>query len=55
MTELDAENITRIEENRDDLQALADSDLPIAWAAETLLAAADDHDETGHAGARGDR
>ena len=54
MTTLTEKQIERIEENRGDLQALADSDLPIAWAAETLLAAADDHGETGHAGARGD-
>jgi len=41
-TELPDETIERIEANRDDLQQIADSDLPVDWVADALLTIADD-------------
>lgn len=32
----------KVEANRDDLEELAESDLPVAWVAETLLEAAEE-------------
>jgi hypothetical protein len=40
----DATGLQRVRENRDALEDLAASDLPIAWAADRLLGIADDVD-----------
>lgn len=36
--------VQRLQDHRDDLQDLADSDLPVAWVADALLDVADDVD-----------
>jgi len=41
--------LDRIRENREDLEDLAESDLPVAAVAETLLDAVDDADDEGSA------
>lgn len=38
----DATGVQRLQNHRDDLQDLADSDLPVAWVAEHLLDVIDD-------------
>lgn len=38
----DATGVQRLQRHRDDLQDLADSDLPVAWVADALLDVADD-------------
>lgn len=52
----DATGVQRLQNHRDDLQDLADSDLPVAWVADALLDAADDagRDQDGGGGG-GDR
>jgi len=40
-----ATGVQRLQDHRDDLQDLADSDLPCAWVADALLDVADDGDQ----------
>jgi len=42
--DLPDETVERIESNRDDLQQIAESDLPVDWVADALLAIADGDD-----------
>lgn len=55
MNQIDADTKAQIRNHEDDLRGLAESDLPVAWAARALLDAADgdtDRDPTdgdGHA------
>lgn len=51
--------VQRLQDHRDDIQDLADSDLPCAWVADALLDVADDvdgdSDRDGSGGGGGDR